>query len=394
MPSGPFNRAAAASSRTLDNREKISLSSLQLFGYKQSTQPPWISSQASARKAAGNCSYCFFSNPSFANILAAAAAPTSSGPMYRRTSTARTTSGIRSWRVSLRLSLLSNVFCFLFFRFRYARRVLTRSSSAVGRWQKGRDLQWYAKSQDQDGDDDAGLTPEEKARQERAEEIRRVKQAEQEALGKALGYEVNPEGPLGSGAGAGTGANAVGVTKRDVPERRDAENEDRGKRREERRERRRHDRHGEERERKHKHRRRRSPSSSRSRSRSRDAARDRRDREDRRYRRHRSPSRSRSRSRSRDDRREKRSRNDYDRERDDRRDRGHEYYDHERDSTNIKAEVKRQRSRDRERNPQGYERRRERSRGFDDDNGWDKRGSRYERRGSRDGPRRRRSRSP
>ncbi|KAH8683376.1 kinase phosphorylation domain-containing protein, partial [Tricladium varicosporioides] len=43
----------------------------------------------------------------------------------------------------------------------------------VGRWQKGRDLNWYAKADDT------------KAR-ERKEEIKRIKEAEEDALARAL----------------------------------------------------------------------------------------------------------------------------------------------------------------------------------------------------------------
>ncbi|PGH17267.1 hypothetical protein AJ80_04909 [Polytolypa hystricis UAMH7299] len=71
----------------------------------------------------------------------------------------------------------------------------------VGRWQTGRDLSWYTKHDD--GDDDAA-TEEEKAnaaRNARDEEIRQIKEAEQEALAKALGLPV----ALKSG---GVGANA------------------------------------------------------------------------------------------------------------------------------------------------------------------------------------------
>ncbi|MCJ1472946.1 hypothetical protein MMC13_001595, partial [Lambiella insularis] len=67
----------------------------------------------------------------------------------------------------------------------------------VGRWQKNKDLSWYAK-----GDDSAAA---QEAANARAEEIRRIKEAEQDALSKALGFEVLPRA---SGAGL-TGANAV-----------------------------------------------------------------------------------------------------------------------------------------------------------------------------------------
>ncbi|EEA26884.1 hypothetical protein TMatcc_004831 [Talaromyces marneffei ATCC 18224] len=53
----------------------------------------------------------------------------------------------------------------------------------VGRWQQNRDLNWYAKS-------DASSA--EKAKQEREEEIRRIKEAEQDAMALALGLPVAP----------------------------------------------------------------------------------------------------------------------------------------------------------------------------------------------------------
>jgi hypothetical protein len=77
----------------------------------------------------------------------------------------------------------------------------------VGRWQKNKDLNWYAKAEGA-----ATTTAEEDARKEREEEIRRIKQAEQEALSAALGYEINPDGPMG--AGVGSGANAIAVPGR------------------------------------------------------------------------------------------------------------------------------------------------------------------------------------
>ena len=56
----------------------------------------------------------------------------------------------------------------------------------VGRWQKGRDLSWYAKG-------DQGADSVDSARQEREEEIRRIKETEQEALARALGLPVAPK---------------------------------------------------------------------------------------------------------------------------------------------------------------------------------------------------------
>ncbi|CRG86268.1 Multiple myeloma tumor-associated protein 2 homolog [Talaromyces islandicus] len=70
----------------------------------------------------------------------------------------------------------------------------------VGRWQKGRDLNWYAKS-NEDGSEEAAA----RAKQELEDERRRVKEAEQEALARALGLPVAPKTsdanltPLGGG---------------------------------------------------------------------------------------------------------------------------------------------------------------------------------------------------
>jgi len=57
----------------------------------------------------------------------------------------------------------------------------------VGRWSKGRDLNWYAKA---NGDEQDGEDPAQRAARERKEEIKRVKQAEEDALARALGLPV------------------------------------------------------------------------------------------------------------------------------------------------------------------------------------------------------------
>ena len=75
----------------------------------------------------------------------------------------------------------------------------------VGRWQKGRDLNWYARGDDSRDDDGNGEeTAAEKAARERKEEIERVKEAEQEAMARALGFDVPSKSnanlqPIGEG---------------------------------------------------------------------------------------------------------------------------------------------------------------------------------------------------
>ena len=72
----------------------------------------------------------------------------------------------------------------------------------VGRWAKNKDLSWYAK-----GDDDkteGGETIEERKARERKEEIRKIKEAEEDALARALGLPVKDRG-------TGTGANSISV---------------------------------------------------------------------------------------------------------------------------------------------------------------------------------------
>ncbi|KAI3323254.1 hypothetical protein HD806DRAFT_498532 [Xylariaceae sp. AK1471] len=73
----------------------------------------------------------------------------------------------------------------------------------VGRWQKGRDLNWYAKGDATDSS--SNETPEEKAARERKEELKKIKEAEEDALARALGLPVAPRNV--------TGANAVDVSE-------------------------------------------------------------------------------------------------------------------------------------------------------------------------------------
>jgi hypothetical protein len=67
----------------------------------------------------------------------------------------------------------------------------------VGRWQKGKDLSWYAKADDKLTE---GETAEEKRLRDRKEEIRKIKEAEEDALARALGLPVPDRGATGSNA--------------------------------------------------------------------------------------------------------------------------------------------------------------------------------------------------
>lgn len=74
----------------------------------------------------------------------------------------------------------------------------------VGRWQKGRDLTWYAKNEDGSaGPSDE--TEEERAARLRQEELKRVKEAEEDAMARALGLPPPVRNQ--------TGANAVELDK-------------------------------------------------------------------------------------------------------------------------------------------------------------------------------------
>lgn len=71
----------------------------------------------------------------------------------------------------------------------------------VGRWQQGRDLTWYAKGE--------ALDEEEKARRDR-EEIKRIKEAEEEAMARALGLPIPPK------SASATNANLTPLGAKDV----------------------------------------------------------------------------------------------------------------------------------------------------------------------------------
>ncbi|KAM0324137.1 hypothetical protein ACHAQA_008329 [Verticillium albo-atrum] len=206
----------------------------------------------------------------------------------------------------------------------------------VGRWQKGRDLNWYAKA---DGEDDPNADPaetdQEKSERLRKEELRAIKEAEEDALARALGLpvaqrdtsganavEVAPSrmigaaGPPEEPAPAMKGGLQVKEDRKEGRERRHRDHHD------ERRERRRHRSRSRDRERegRHRHRdderrhersrrtddRRRSRSPERERRRHRDGDRDRDEDSSRRHRRDKERSRSRDGGRNRD--RERRDR--------------------------------------------------------------------------------------
>ncbi|WVO22040.1 uncharacterized protein IAS62_003360 [Cryptococcus decagattii] len=74
-------------------------------------------------------------------------------------------------------------------------------NAPVGRWSKNKDIHWYNREVSED--DTA------KAARERAEELQRIKQQEEDALAAALGYAV----PMRDTDGEGTGSNNIPVRK-------------------------------------------------------------------------------------------------------------------------------------------------------------------------------------
>ena len=86
----------------------------------------------------------------------------------------------------------------------------------VGRWQKNRDLNWYAKADDAAAED--GETEEGKKQRLRREEIKAIKEAEEDALARALGLPVKERV---------SNANATPVGQREISKAvQDVESED------------------------------------------------------------------------------------------------------------------------------------------------------------------------
>lgn len=83
----------------------------------------------------------------------------------------------------------------------------------VGRWAQGRDLTWYAKADSKGADPNE--TDDERNARERREEIRKIKEAEEDAIAKALGLPPTQRDT--------TGANSIEVPDRKVPDTKEEE---------------------------------------------------------------------------------------------------------------------------------------------------------------------------
>ncbi|GAA6000993.1 MMtag domain-containing protein [Rhodotorula paludigena] len=101
-------------------------------------------------------------------------------------------------------------------------------NAPVGRWQQGKDLTWYNKDR---GDA-------EEAERQRREELKRIKEAEEDALSQALGFAPTPRAPTDTGSsslGAAVNTEDAAVDKAKLKAERRAEKEARRAERDERR---------------------------------------------------------------------------------------------------------------------------------------------------------------